>query len=101
MTTDISWQRRYERERLARREAEQILEQKSIELYEANQSLLELSHSLEGTVEDRTTELRSAVNQLRAEVRKRKAIASELRVARDEAVENATPQERFSRSDEP
>jgi GGDEF domain-containing protein len=48
---------RLERERLARREAEQLLETKSRELYEANRALSHLAEDLEKRVEARTHEL--------------------------------------------
>ncbi|MEZ4829519.1 MAG: ATP-binding protein [Bacteroidia bacterium] len=48
------------RERLARKAAEQIIEQKSLELYLANQSLKALNHSLEEKIEERTRELLDA-----------------------------------------
>ncbi len=48
---------RLERERLARREAEQLLESKSRELYQANCALSQLAADLEKRVEERTSEL--------------------------------------------
>jgi diguanylate cyclase (GGDEF)-like protein len=50
-------QSRLERERRARREAEQLLESKSRELYEANRALSQLAEDLEKRVEARTHEL--------------------------------------------
>lgn len=47
-------QRRYERERKARQEAEQLLEQKSLEVYDSNSSLRELTQDLERRVEEAT-----------------------------------------------
>jgi signal transduction histidine kinase/CheY-like chemotaxis protein len=49
-----------ERERLARKEAESLLEAKSLELYTANQALKVLAESLEGKVLERTRELQVA-----------------------------------------
>jgi signal transduction histidine kinase/CheY-like chemotaxis protein len=46
-----SLERRLERERLARKQAEKLLEDKSRELFEANRELRELAQSLEGLVE--------------------------------------------------
>ncbi len=40
------WQKRFERERLARKEAERLLEQKSLELYEANHDLQGLADAI-------------------------------------------------------
>ena len=61
---------RVTRERVARREAEQLLESKSLELYEANRSLSALASALEERVEERTREL--------SEERQRAVAAAEL-----------------------
>lgn len=50
-------ERRLERERRARMEAERLLEAKSLELYEANRALSALASDLEQRVADRTREL--------------------------------------------
>lgn len=50
-------QSRLERERCARREAEQLLESKSREQYQANQALIRLASDLEQRVHERTSEL--------------------------------------------
>jgi signal transduction histidine kinase/CheY-like chemotaxis protein len=55
-----SLERRLERQRLARKQAERLLEEKSLELYEANRELRELAANLEDLVEIRTTELQQA-----------------------------------------
>ncbi|MEM7654239.1 MAG: ATP-binding protein, partial [Pseudomonadota bacterium] len=52
---------RLERAILAREEAESILEEKSLELFEANSRLTLLNEWLESTVEQRTTELTQAL----------------------------------------
>lgn len=52
--------RRYERALIAREEAEQLLEAKSRQLYEANQDLLKSKSSLERAVKERTAELETA-----------------------------------------
>lgn len=51
---------RLDRERRARKEAEQLLESKSLELYEANRALMALAATLEQRVEERTRELSEA-----------------------------------------
>jgi signal transduction histidine kinase len=56
-------QRRLERERRARKEAEALLEQKSRELYKANQELRQLADHLEELVVARTAELAEARDQ--------------------------------------
>ncbi|WP_369410610.1 ATP-binding protein [Parasedimentitalea denitrificans] len=55
--------RRYDRETRARQEAEQLLEAKSRELYDANQALQKQAVGLEDAVAKRTTELEAARNE--------------------------------------
>ncbi len=55
--------RRFERERLARKEAERILEQKSLELYETNQKLFKLNNELQNEVEARVKQLAFAEHE--------------------------------------
>ena len=57
------YKRRLEREKQARIEAETLLENKSLELYRANDALHQLNASLEEKVESRTRELLEAKNQ--------------------------------------
>ncbi|NOU59979.1 ATP-binding protein [Marinifilum caeruleilacunae] len=49
--------KKIERERLARKQAEKLLEEKSLELYESNQQLKSLNNNLEHLVEERTQKL--------------------------------------------
>jgi vacuolar-type H+-ATPase subunit H len=56
-------ERRFLRERGARKQAEQLLEEKSRELYTANQELRKLAQDLESLVEARTAELSEARDQ--------------------------------------
>lgn len=55
--------KRVERERLARKEAEHLLENKSLDLFIANKSLQTLNSALEQQVEVRTQELESALQK--------------------------------------
>lgn len=55
--------KRLERERKARLQAEELLETKSIELYNTNQRLLELTRNLEDEVRQRTEDLQQARDQ--------------------------------------
>lgn len=64
--SDTVARRRYEREQAARAEAERLLEQKSRELYVANERLKEQSETLEQTVRERTAELELALEQAKA-----------------------------------
>lgn len=59
-------ERRLEREKRAREEAESLLESKSRELFVANQELMKLAERLEETVQVRTFELQSALAHLNA-----------------------------------
>ncbi len=61
--------RRLERERAARKEAERLLEEKSLALYNANQSLQELASSLEQQVTERTSELQFALDKAESATR--------------------------------
>ncbi|WP_127471531.1 response regulator [Thiomicrorhabdus aquaedulcis] len=56
-------EKRFLRERQARKEAEQILEKKSLELYESNQALIRLAADLERKVELRTAEVEKEKNR--------------------------------------
>ncbi len=56
-------ERRLGREKNARQQAERLLEEKSLELYESNQSLKALAETLEETVEQRTLELKEAMER--------------------------------------
>ncbi len=51
--------RALEREKEARKQAERIMEEKSMELYLANQRLLQINESLENTILERTKEMNS------------------------------------------
>ena len=57
--------RRILRERMARKEAEAILEKKALELYEANEELRKLNESLEQKVAKRTQDLRRSEEKYR------------------------------------
>ena len=82
-----TWERRFQRERAARREAEEILEQKSIELYQTNQWLQAAREDLEMKVQERTAALEEAVSTLRKEIERRRSAEQKLRDARDSAIE--------------
>ncbi len=66
MTTDIEkLQRRIERERKARKAAEAILEEKALQLYDANQNLLHLNKGLEARINERTQKLKESEARFR------------------------------------
>ena len=54
-----------ERERVARKQAEKLLEEKSLEIYEINQKLLHINSNLEKEVIDRTNQILESEKQLR------------------------------------
>ncbi|WP_151670609.1 response regulator [Nitrincola schmidtii] len=62
-TLEARWAKRLDRERRARKEAEALLEGKSLELYHANQNLLQLASDLENRIDQRTQELSEALSQ--------------------------------------
>lgn len=70
MTDETKWKRRLERERTARKQAEQLLEQKSLELWEANEALRSLTSELQQKVDKRSVDL---VQALEKEVEANKA----------------------------
>jgi sigma-B regulation protein RsbU (phosphoserine phosphatase) len=66
MSQDEILRRQLDRERAARRQAEELLEAKSRELYEANRELEARRASLEQAVEERTAELTESEARIRA-----------------------------------
>ena len=58
-------ERKLERAILARKQAEQILEQKALELYNTNQELKKFNESLEQQVNDRTVQLKESESKYR------------------------------------
>ncbi len=61
--------RRIDRERAARAEAERLLEEKSLALFQANRSLQQLADDLEEQVAERTAELQQALDRAEASTR--------------------------------
>ncbi len=58
---ELRYQARLQRERSARKQAERLLEERSLDLYRANQALKTLASELEQQVHDRTVALREAL----------------------------------------
>lgn len=79
-------QRALDRERMARSEAEQLLESKSSELFESNRQLLDAQGALEEKVAERTRALELLVEELNVAAKGRSEALIELRQARDEAL---------------
>ena len=66
MTDQTIWEKRLQRERTARKEAEKLAEEKTRELYYANQKLAQLASGLEEDVARKTTEIVQAMEFLAA-----------------------------------
>ena len=76
------WQKRFERERLARKEAERILEEKSRDLHQSNQSLRRLASELDLMIKSRTNELTHALKASEQQKEQLSSLNQELRAAR-------------------
>lgn len=87
--------RHLERERQARKTAENLLEEKSYQLYQANLELRELAARLEVHVEERTVALLAANAKLQKEIIERKRIEAELEHARDQAIQSSRLKSEF------
>jgi signal transduction histidine kinase/DNA-binding response OmpR family regulator len=83
--SDSVWQQRFERERIARKEAERILEEKSLDLYQSNQSLRRLASELDQTIKSRTAELTRALKEAEQQKDQLSSLNQELRTARHAA----------------
>ncbi len=95
MTIEQKFKRRIEREKRARKEAEHLLEQKSLELYNANRELKTAHDELEARVQTRTVELRQSNQKLQEEIVEREKTELALAKARDEAVEGSRLKSEF------
>ena len=76
------WQQRFERERQARKEAERILEEKSLDLHQSNQSLRRLASELDLMIKSRTNELTKALKDSEQQKAQLSSLNQELRAAR-------------------
>ncbi|MEW6544507.1 MAG: response regulator [Nitrospirota bacterium] len=85
MNDPVLLQRRVEREKRARQEAEILLEAKSLELYHANEELRRAAEKLEQRIAERTRDLASTNEQLREEIRARELAEEELKAAKEAA----------------
>ncbi|MBI1324089.1 PAS domain S-box protein [bacterium] len=83
--TEEIWRKRLERERAARKQAEALLERKSLELYESNRSLQASYDELEVRVAARTEELSQANVRLQEEIAERLRIEGSLRTSESQA----------------
>ncbi|MBV5314226.1 MAG: response regulator [Prolixibacteraceae bacterium] len=76
--------RAFERERLARKEAEAIIEQKSLEIYYRNEELKELNNSLEQRIAERTSE----IERSRKDLQNAKEVAENATKAKSDFLSN-------------
>lgn len=88
-------QRQLVRERQARKAAEDLLEEKSYQLYQANLALRKLANELEERVNQRTTELLDTNTRLQAEITERIRVEQELEQARDLALQTSRLKSEF------
>ncbi|MBU2676042.1 MAG: hypothetical protein KJP16_03085, partial [Gammaproteobacteria bacterium] len=95
MSTKERWEKRFNRERAARRQAEDLLEQRSRDLYAVNQDLEKAKASLEQRVRERTDALEKAIGSLHDEAEKRLQVEQQLRESRDSAIELAELKSEF------
>jgi len=80
--SDTVWQQRFERERKARKEAERILEEKSLDLYQSNQSLRRLASELDLMIKSRTAELTRALKDSEQQKDQLSNLNKDLQIAR-------------------
>jgi len=83
--SDTVWQQRFERERSARKQAERILEEKSLDLYQSNQSLRRLASELDLMIKSRTNELTRALKDSEQQKDQLSALNQQLQAARHSA----------------
>ncbi|MEM7800344.1 MAG: ATP-binding protein, partial [Chloroflexota bacterium] len=92
---EAKFKRRLARERESRKQAEQLLEEKSLELFHANQNLQKAHDELEGRVKERTQELEQVNQTLEKEISERQHAQEELAKARDKALETSRLKSEF------
>ncbi len=83
--SEAVWQQRFERERKARKQAERILEEKSLDLYQSNQSLRRLASELDLMIKSRTAELTRALKESEQQKDQLSRLNQELQAARHSA----------------
>jgi signal transduction histidine kinase/DNA-binding response OmpR family regulator/HPt (histidine-containing phosphotransfer) domain-containing protein len=81
------WEQRFERERKARRQAEQILEEKSLELYQSNQSLRRLAAELDAMIKSRTRELSHALEESEGQKQELRRLNTDIRAQQEELIQ--------------
>ncbi|OED46647.1 hypothetical protein ACH42_03600 [Endozoicomonas sp. (ex Bugula neritina AB1)] len=94
---ETRWQKRYHRERAARKQAEKIAENKTREIYYRNQELTRLTETLEEKVRERTEELQQKNKSLQKSRNALREQRQELRDTNDALKEKAAELEEVSR----
>lgn len=102
MTTEEALRKAFAREKSARRQAEQLLERKSLELYTSNKELRTTHDELEARVVERTQDLARTNGRLKDEITEHQRVrqnlfrhADELRQAREDALESTRLKSEF------
>jgi two-component system, sensor histidine kinase and response regulator len=80
------WRQRFERERKARKQAEHILEEKSLELFQSNQSLRRLATELDMMVKSRTDELSRALTDAERQKQELAKLNENIRAQQEELI---------------
>ncbi len=81
---DSVWEKRFERERKARRQAEQILEEKSLDLFQSNQSLRRMAAELDAMIKERTRALSFALEESESQKRELSRLNKDIQAQQDE-----------------
>ena len=81
------WRQRLDRERSARKQAEQILEEKSLELYQSNQSLRRLASELDLMIKTRTQELTQALKASESQKQELAKLNQDIRAQQEELIQ--------------
>ena len=84
---ELAWKTRFERERTARKQAEQILEEKSLELYQSNQSLRRLASELDIMIKSRTSELERALREAETQKLELARLNTDIQAQHEELIE--------------
>jgi len=87
MSEPSAWQVRFERERAARKQAEQILEEKSLELYQSNASLRHLASELDAMIKARTSELTRALREAEAQKQELARLNADIQAQHEEVIQ--------------
>ena len=91
------WQQRFERERKARKQAEQILEEKSLELYQSNQNLRLLASELDAMIKERTKALSLTLNESENQKQELRRLNTDIRAQQEELIQARQAAEAASR----